>query len=44
MELRECLIEDRGLPSLQEEVTGIIHKAKEISWKFHGFEREPAEV
>lgn len=44
MELRECLIEDRGLPSLQEEVTGIIHKAKEISIKFHGFEREPAEV
>lgn len=44
MELRECLIEDRGLPCLAEEVHGIIQKAKEISNKFHGYEREPSEV
>ena len=44
MELREKMLEDKGLPDLQTECEGILQKAKEISTKFEDFEKEAPEM
>lgn len=40
LELREALLDDKGLPDLKRQCTQIVEKAKEVSSKFQGQEND----
>ena len=44
LELRELLLEDKGMPDLKRECTTVIQGAREVNSKFNGFDQEKAEV
>ncbi len=44
LELREKMLDDRGVPDIKEECSRIMKKAQELSPKFIGFEKESPDM